>query len=396
MLCRSDFGMCEQFMAKSISRSLNRKGMVIPMTDEQNAVHKAKPQVMVVDDNVVNLQVARKALGEIYTIVPVTSGKMALTLLEKSLPALILLDIDMPDMDGFEIIKCIKDNEATAEIPVIFLTALSDGGSELEGLRLGAVDYITKPFSVPLLVQRVNLHIELIRQQIDLKNYNDNLSQMVDEKTKTIEELQHAIIHALGDLIECRDGLTGGHVARTQKYLRVMADGLVSSGFYAEELEGADLNIWVESAQLHDIGKVGIPDDILRKPGMLTNEEFEFIKTHPTIGENALKGAMEMTSAKKFLRHAAIIAVSHHEKWDGTGYPHGLKGTEIPLLGRLMAIADVYDALVSERPYKKAYSHETAVKIIIRDSGKHFDPLLVEVFKMNSHRFNIPQEGGRK
>ena len=359
------------------------------MADTHNATVKTKPQVMVVDDNVVNLQVARKALGEIYTIVPVTSGKMALTLLEKSLPALILLDIDMPDMDGFETIRCIKDNEATAEIPVIFLTALSDGGSELEGLRLGAVDYITKPFSVPLLVQRVNLHIELIRQKSDLKRFNDNLTQMVDEKTQTIEELQHAIIHALGDLIECRDGLTGGHVARTQKYLRAMADGLAESGFYAKELEGVDLNVWVESAQLHDIGKVGIPDNILRKPGKLTFDEFETIKTHPIIGENALKGAMEMTSAKEFLSHAAIVAISHHEKWDGSGYPHGLKETEIPLLGRLMAIADVYDALVSERPYKKAFSHETAVEIIIGDSGKHFDPLLVEVFKMHAHQFEI-------
>ena len=357
------------------------------MIEKQDASLKTKPQVMVVDDNVVNLQVARKALSEIYTIVPVTSGKMALTLLEKGLPSLILLDIDMPDMDGFETIRHIKSNPATESIPVIFLTALTDSGSELEGLQLGAVDYITKPFSIPLLIQRVNLHIAMLEQQIALQNYNDNLTEMVKEKTKTIEELQHAIIHALGDLIECRDGLTGGHVARTQQYMQALTDGLVASGNYADIIKDADLSIWVESAPLHDIGKVGIPDIILGKPGKLTENEFDIIKSHPLIGESALKGAMEMTSAKEFLSHAAIVAVSHHEKWDGSGYPYGLKGEDIPLIGRMMAIVDVYDALVSERPYKKAFSHEIAVEIIVGDAGKHFDPILVDVFKANAHHF---------
>ena len=357
------------------------------MSEFQKNLSKSK--VMIVDDNIVNLQVARKALSDIYSIIPVTSGQAAIDHLAKALPSLILLDINMPEMDGFETIRRIKENENTREIPVIFLTALDDNVSELEGLRLGAVDYITKPFSIPLLVQRVNLHIELIKQKKDLQNYNDNLMNMVKDKTKTIEELQHAIIHALSDLIECRDDLTGGHVSRTQKYLQIMIDGLVQSGSYSEEIKNADLNIWVESAQLHDIGKVGTPDNILKKPGRLTPEEFEVIKSHPLIGEKALKGAMEMTSAKDFLRYAAIIAVSHHEKWNGTGYPYGLKGEEIPLAGRLMAIADVYDALVSERPYKKGFPHETAVEIIVKDSGKHFDPVLVEVFQKCSSRFKM-------
>ena len=348
---------------------------------------KSKPYVMIVDDNVVNLQVARKALSDVYNIIPVTSGSGALDLLSKKTPALILLDIDMPDMDGFETIRHIKSNEETKNIPIIFLTAMDDSGSELEGLMLGAVDYITKPFSIPLLIQRVNLHIALIEQKKELQNYNDNLMQMVDEKTKTIEELQHAIIYALSDLIECRDGLTGGHVVRTQKYLRILLDGLAENGNYRDELPEGDLDIWVESAQLHDIGKVGIPDYVLKKPARLENEEFDIIKSHPLIGEKALKGAMEMTSSKDFLRHAAVVAVSHHEKWDGSGYPHGLKGKEIPLIGRMMAIADVYDALVSERPYKKALSHKEAVKIIISESGKHFDPVLVAIFEANAHFF---------
>ena len=362
------------------------------MTGAENTAPQLKPQVMIVDDNVVNLQVARKALNEIYTTIPVTSGEMALNLMKKGLPSLILLDIDMPGMDGFDTLRHIKSNEATQHIPVIFLTAIDDNVSELESLQLGAVDYITKPFSIPLLIQRVNLHIELIAQKRELQHYNDNLMQLVSEKTETIEELQHAIIRALSELIECRDGLTGGHVARTQKYLRVMIDGLIRSGHYADEIEGVDLNVWVESAQLHDIGKVGTPDNILRKPGKLTVEEFDVIKSHPKIGESAIKSAMEMTSAKSFLSSAATVAISHHEKWDGNGYPYGLKEVEIPLVGRLMAVADVYDALVSERPYKQAFTHETAVEIIVEESGKHFDPKLVEVFLQCEHRFKWPVE----
>ena len=359
------------------------------MAEILNISTSSKPQLMVVDDNVVNLQTVRKALSETYNIIPVTSGEMALNLMKKKVcPSLILLDIDMPDMDGFETIRRIKSNEATRNIPVIFLTAIDDSGSELEGLQLGAVDYITKPFSIPLLIQRVGLHLAFTEQKRELQNYNDNLTEMVKEKTKTIEELQYSIMHALSDLIECRDGLTGGHVARTQKYLKVLTDALILSDNYADDMKNIDLDLWVESAQLHDIGKVGIPDYILTKPGRLTKEEFEIIKTHPAVGEKALKGAMEMASANELLSHAATVAISHHERWDGSGYPYGLKGEGIPLIGRMMAIADVYDALVTERPYKKAFSHETAVKIIVEESGKHFDPTLVEIFKIYSNCFN--------
>ena len=357
------------------------------MTEKMKPNTNGKSKVMIVDDNVVNLSVAKKALSNVYSVIPVTSGEAAISLLEKTQPSLILLDIDMPEMDGYETIKRIKSNEETNYIPVIFLTAKDGDKDELKGLQHGAVDYITKPFSIPLLVQRVDLHIKLIEQKIELENYNENLAGMVQEKTKTIVELQHAIIHALSDLIECRDGLTGGHVARTQEYLKVMVDGLTESNIFPEEFEGVDMQLMIESAQLHDIGKVGIPDNILKKPGSLTEEEFAIIKQHPLIGAKALEGAMEMTSEKDFLRNAATIAVSHHEKWNGKGYPYGLKETEIPMIGRIMAIADVYDALVSERPYKKAFSHEKAVKIIVGDSGLHFDPMLIDVFKKQEHLF---------
>lgn len=342
---------------------------------------------MIVDDSAVNLQVARTALSESYSIIPATSGATALKLLEKTLPALILLDIEMPDMDGFETIKILKSNAVTKDIPVIFLTGISDGAKEFEGFSYGAVDYIIKPFAPQLLVQRVRLHIELVEQRRALQRYNDNLTEMVKEKTETIEELQHAIIFALSDLIDSRDGLTGGHVRRTQKYMEALTNALVESGEYETELAGMDLSMWLESAQLHDIGKVGISDNILRKPGRLTTDEFDMIKTHTVIGESALQHAMEKTRDKSFLSYAATVAATHHEKWDGSGYPNGLRGTEIPLIGRLMAIADVYDALVSARPYKEAFSHERAVSIITEEAGRHFDPLLVEIFKSIAHLF---------
>jgi Response regulator containing a CheY-like receiver domain and an HD-GYP domain len=354
-----------------------------------NTPAKPKPKVMVVDDSATNLTVAKNALSSVYNVLPVASGEMALKLLAKSMPSLILLDIDMPGMDGFETIKRIKSDESISHIPVIFLTAMDDSASELEGLKLGAVDYIKKPFSTPLLIQRVALHIALIDQKKELQSYNENLAKKVREKTKTIEELQHAIIHALSDLIECRDGLTGGHVARTQRYLKLLVDGMLQTKIYEDELAGCDLDLMIESAQLHDIGKVGIPDEILKKPGRLTKEEFEIIKEHPSIGANALKGAMDMTSNKEFLSYAVAVVISHHEKWDGTGYPHGIKEKEIPLIGRLMAIADVYDALVSERPYKKAFSHDAAVDIIVNEAGKHFDPMLIEVFKQQEALFHL-------
>ena len=346
-----------------------------------------KYKIMIVDDNITNLLVAKKALEKIYNTIPVPSGKKALELLTKVTPALILLDIDMPEMDGFETLRNIKNNEKTKDIPVIFLTAKDDDGSELEGLKIGAVDYITKPFSIPLLVQRLELHISLVTQKKELQNYNKNLAKMVEEKTEIISELHHSIIHMLSDLIECRDGLTGGHVARTQKYLKVLVEGLLESNYYRDEIHGLDLDLLVESAQLHDIGKIGIPDSILKKPARLSMDEFEIIKTHPIIGEKAIRGAMDMTRSKEFLEYAAIVAISHHEKWDGSGYPYGLAYEGIPLIGRLMGIVDVYDALVSERPYKTAFSHEAAVEIIVNESGKHFDPKLIEIFIRQSEFF---------
>jgi len=354
---------------------------------EKLSYSNEKKKIMIVDDNITNLTVAKKALEDLYSVIPVSSGKKALEFLSRTSPSLILLDIEMPDMDGFDTIHIIKANPDTRDIPVIFLTAKDDNGSELEGLKLGAVDYITKPFSIPLLLQRIELHIALVTQKQELANYNRNLSNMVKEQTEIISELQHAIIHTLAELVECRDGTTGGHIVRTRSYFEILLHALENSGSHSEEIIKWDLDLIAESAQLHDIGKVAIADSILRKPGKLTDEEFREIKSHPFVGENAIKSAMLMTKSKEFLSNAAVIAISHHEKWNGTGYPYGLSGENIPLSGRLMAIADVYDALVSQRPYKPAYTHEEAMRIITEDASIHFDPSLVEAFLRVSDQF---------
>ena len=350
------------------------------MAENESQMMNDKKKIMIVDDNITNLTVGKKALDSLYSVLPVSSGKKALDFLSKIKPSLILLDIEMPEMDGFETLRMIKANPETRDIPVIFLTAKDDSGSELEGLKLGAVDYITKPFSVPLLLLRIELHIALVMQKQELSNYNENLLDMVKEKTEIISELQHAIIHTLAELVEQRDGTTGGHIFRTQKYFDLLLHAMEKKAEYMEEISEWDLEHLAESAQLHDIGKVAIADSILRKPGRLTDDEFAEIKQHPLVGERAIMGAMNMTRSKEFLSNAAAIAISHHEKWNGSGYPYGLKGDEIPLIGRIMAIVDVYDALVSVRPYKPAFSHEKAVEIISSESGTHFDPKLVEVF----------------
>ncbi len=347
-----------------------------------------RTRVMVIDDNITNLNIARMALEELYDVILIPSGEKALTVFDRVTPDLILLDVEMPGMNGFDVIKRIKESPSpVCDIPVIFVTAKDDNNSEFEGLNLGAVDYITKPFSFPLLRKRVELHLALINSQKELYNYSQNLENMVEEKTKVIAELQYAIVHVLSDMVERRDGSTGGHLVRTQNYLKVLLSAVRERCLYEEELTGVDLGIMVHASQLHDVGKISIPDHILLKPGKLTPEEFEMMKTHTTMGENAIKYAMSSVTDKRFLEIAASFAGAHHEKWNGSGYPRGLSEQDIPIAGRLMAIVDVYDALISERPYKKPMPHEQAVEIILGDAGSHFDPLLVDVFSSTTEIF---------
>ncbi|MDR1395240.1 MAG: response regulator [Deltaproteobacteria bacterium] len=334
---------------------------------------KVKRKIMLVDDNLTNLNVGKNALLEHYDVLPATSAEKMFKLLGRVTPDLILLDVEMPVMGGYEAIKILKSKMETAFIPVIFLTAMNDQESELAGLSLGAVDYITKPFVQPLLLKRIELHLQL-------EDYNHNLKNMVDEKTRTILEMQNAVFELLAEVVEYKDDVTGGHVSRTQKYLRIMLEELVRKGVYTEEVSSWDNRLIVLSSQLHDVGKVAIKDSLLLKEGRLTPEEFEEMKKHTVYGAKIIEKIESSTSERRFIEHARLMALTHHEKWDGTGYPYGLKGQAISLEGRLMAFADVYDALVSTRPYKAPFTHLQAVDIIRQGSGTHFDPALVEVF----------------
>jgi putative two-component system response regulator len=346
---------------------------------------------MLVDDNRTNLETGQTVLSEEYTVMTIPSAQKMLDALKMPAwrkPELILLDVDMPGMNGFEAIKILKDSPDTREIPVIFLTAMNESADELQGLRLGAVDYIAKPFSPALLRQRITLHLLLADQKRTLadqacllRDYNENLQDMVAAKTKTIVKLQNKILTAMAEMVEGRDGTTGNHIANTQIYLKSLMSAVIAARMQPEESSEWDVELLIQSSQLHDVGKIAIRDGILKKPGKLTTEEFAEMKKHVLFGVGFIERLEDGEEDSRFLQYAKIFAAFHHEKWDGTGYPHGLSGEDIPLLGRMMAIADVYDALTSERPYKKAFSHEEAVKIIEEGKGTHFDPALVGLFE---------------
>jgi putative two-component system response regulator len=344
-------------------------------------------KIILVDDDLTNLSIGRNALSDRYTVITVPSAEKLFLILEQVIPDLILLDIEMPGMNGYQVLQKLKEEARTAVIPVVFLTARRDTGSELEGLNMGAVDYITKPFSPPLLQKRVETHLLLRQQTAQLQRYNDNLLDMVREKTERIYALQNAVLNTVAELVEFRDDITGGHVTRTQGYIKLLVSELTRRGLYPELITDWDVELLIPSAQLHDVGKIAVSDKILKKPGRYVPEEFDEMKKHTTYGVEVIERIERNTQEKEFFRHAKIFAGTHHEKWDGSGYPYGLRGEEIPLPGRLMAIADVYDALISVRPYKPAFSHEDSVRIIIEGKGSHFDPALVDVFIEVSDKF---------
>ena len=344
-------------------------------------------KIILVDDNMANLATGRNLLKTFYEVYPAPSAAKLFEILENIIPDLILLDIEMPEMNGYEVMKKMKEDSRYNDIPVIFLTAKNDESSELEGFDLGAVDYIAKPFSGPLLLKRISNQLLIVSQKKDLlasqavlKDYSDNLEKKVHEKTSEVINLQNAVLSTVADLVEFRDKHTGGHVSRTYRYLKALTEELIREDVYAAQIKGWDLDFFLASAQLHDVGKIAISDLILNKPGKLTQEEFEIMKTHVTVGVDAIEKIMQITNEHAFLRHALLITGTHHEKWDGSGYPVGLKGRNIPLEGRLMAIVDVYDALTSIRPYKKAFTHEEACAIIEEGAGTHFDPALISIF----------------
>jgi len=343
--------------------------------------------IFLVDDDVVNLKIGKNALSESYNTYTINSGESMLNIMANVLPDLILLDVDMPGMNGYEVISKVKSDIRAANIPIIFLTAFNDEVSELKGLSVGAVDYIRKPYSPPLLLKRIEVQLLLEEQRRELQNLNNSLNEMVDAKTQTVTELKDAVLSTMAELVEYRDEITGGHISRTQKYVRVLVKSMIEHEVYKDEMENIDEELALQSCQLHDVGKIAINDSILLKPAELTHEEFETLKKHTTFGEKVILKLKEKTSDSDFVEYARIFAISHHEKWDGSGYPNGLRGEDIPLLGRIMAFADVYDALVEARPYKEPYSHDQAVEIILADKGKQFDPILTELFEQIHHEF---------
>lgn len=336
---------------------------------------REKHTILIVDDLAENIDVLVALLQDDYEIKIAINGPKALDIVcSSSPPDLILLDIMMPGMDGYEVCQRLKENKQTKDIPVIFISALSQEINEEKGFKLGALDYITKPFSPSIVRARVQTHLQL-------KSHQDHLQELVSQRTEELELTQEATIESMAVLAEYRDPETGGHIRRTQNYVKRLAQELSNNPRYTPSFNDEYINLLYKSAPLHDIGKVGIPDDILLKPGKLTNEEFEIMKQHAAYGHDAIR-ATEKKLAKKFtfLHFAAEIAQNHHEKWDGSGYPVGLSGGRIPISGRLMALADVYDALISKRVYKPPFPHEKAVGIIEEGRGTHFDPELVDCF----------------
>ena len=334
-------------------------------------------EIFVVDDNITNLAVAKNVLTDLYKVRTIPSAAKMFDILDKVTPDLILLDIEMPDMNGFEALSILKKSKKTANIPVIFLTGSDDNNEEARGFEMGAVDFINKPFSEPVLQNRIKTHL-------DIDAIIKERSAKLHQQSVRLQNLQDAIIYTLAEMVEKRDKNTGGHIERTTSYITIMIEEMLANGPYSNELREADIDRLISSARLHDVGKIAISDTVLNKPDKLTDEEIEIMKTHCEEGVAIIDSITSRTEKEggdeKFLNNARLIISSHHERWDGKGYPQGLAGENIPIQGRIMAIVDVYDALVSVRAYKKAFPPDEAVKIIMEGAGSKFDPGIAEVF----------------
>ncbi len=354
-----------------------------PFFDAQSVfVEKPIATVLVVDDTPDNLSLMGGLLRDHYHVKVANQGEKALKIAQGGHPPdLVLLDIMMPGMDGYEVCRRLKANLHTRDIPVIFLTARADMEDERQGLALGAVDYITKPISPPILLARVATHLALKASADFLRDKSAYLEREVALRTLEVQAIQDVTIMAMTSLAETRDNETGNHIRRTQLYVKALAEHLRDHPRFAHVLTDRMIDLLYKSAPLHDIGKIGIPDAILLKPGKLTVQEFEVMKTHTTLGRNAIEEAERRLGMRvAFLSVSKEIAYSHQEKWDGSGYPEGLKGDAIPVSARLMAVADVYDALISKRVYKPAFPHEQACATIVKGRGTHFDPDMVDAF----------------
>lgn len=345
-------------------------------------MHKATDTILVVDDAPENLSLLAELLHGAYTVRVAASGERALeVVLTAPRPDLILLDVMMPGLDGFEVCRQLQADDRTKHIPVIFLTARTEPDDEQRGLEAGAVDYISKPINPAVVLARVTTHLTLKHAADFLRDKNAFLETEISRRVAEATVAQDAAIEVVTSLAETRDSETGQHIRRTQNYVKRIAEHLRTRERFRPMLSAEAVHTMYRSAPLHDIGKVGVPDAILLKPGRLTPEEFEIMKSHTVLGCRALERAERQLGHKvDFLQMAKEIALSHQEKWDGSGYPHALAGEQIPLAARVMAVADVYDALISSRPYKKALSHDAALEIMRDGRGTHFDPDILDGF----------------
>jgi putative two-component system response regulator len=341
-----------------------------------------KPTVLVVDDTPDNLSLMSSLLKDLYKVKVANSGEKAIKIVQSdSPPDLILLDIMMPGLSGYDVCKALKEDPTTRDIPIIFLTAMTSTEDEKNGLELGAVDFITKPVNPPIVMARVATQLHVKAAADFLKDQNEYLETEVAKRTAELSAVQDVTIMAMASLAETRDSDTGNHIRRTQYYVKALAEHLSTHPRFSGYLTEKAIDTLFKSAPLHDIGKVGIPDRILLKPGKFTPDEFEIMKSHTTLGRDAIVRAEEQLNLKvDFLNCAKEIAFFHQEKWDGSGYPTGASGDAIPISARLMAVADVYDALISRRVYKEGMPHEKAVGIIVEGKGSHFDADIVDAF----------------
>ena len=331
-------------------------------------------RILVIDDDLMNLKMAEYILKKNgYEVISAKSGEESLSILEKEIPDLILLDIEMPGMNGFQLMEILQKCEHKRKIPVIFLTADRSEETEEKCFQMGAVDYIGKPFVPAIMLQR-------IRRTIELEDYRKGLEAMVEAQLQRITQLQQDIIITMANLIESRDGTTGEHVKRTSQYVDVLVNKLIKKNIYKEELNAELVNCIKKATPMHDIGKITVSDIILQKPGRFTDEEYSIMKSHSLAGRQLIQENISKMVDSKFVEVASDIAAYHHEKWNGGGYPEGLKGEEIPLSARIVAIADVFDALVAKRQYKEGMSPEEAIGIMEKDRGISFEPVLLDVF----------------
>ena len=346
-----------------------------------------RKKIVIVDDNLVNLKIGMSALKPDFHVFTAISGSNLFAFLDKVIPDLIILDIEMPGMDGFEIFEAIKSNQNTEKIPVIFLTSSNSVDYEKRGFIMGAADFLHKPYYPPFLNKKVKHFFEVE----SFKNKNLEYAKKLKANQTSLADLQMRLLKTVLELVERRNEVSGGHIERTRKYVEVLLDVLIKNDIYSDIVTSWEKDLVLQSTMLYDLGKISVEDSILLKPDKLADEEYSAVKKHPLMGVKIIDGIRSGIKANTMeadiLGFAREFAGYHHEKWDGSGYPNGLKGYNIPLTGRLMAIADVYDALISKRSYKNSYSPKEAEMIISRGKGTHFDPVLVDAFVSVADKF---------